>query len=137
MSNITDVFILFDMRDKMACLELCILHVPVFYLSKKLSYLILKLYFEVAKLLMSEIFSFSCLSRAVQFIRHFICLLSRPDEKFMQVISYFPKLVFLKTGILKNFCHKIFTNMLLSWTFWHSFGLVFRALCHTTCLAVS
>ena len=43
----------------------------------------------------------------------------------MQVLSYFTKLVFLKTGILKNFFHKIFTNMPLSWMFWHSFGLAF------------
>ena len=41
----------------------------------------------------------------------------------MQVPGYFPKLVFLKTGIVKNFCHKIFTIMLLSWMFWRSFGL--------------
>ena len=55
----------------------------------------------------------------------------------MQVLSYFPKLVFLKTGILKKFCHKIFTNVLLSWMFWHSFGLAFCVLCHTTCFTVS
>ena len=49
----------------------------------------------------------------------------------MQVLSYFPKLVFLKTRILQNFCRKIFTNMLLSRMFWHSFGLAFCILCHT------
>ena len=36
-------------------------------------------------------------------------------------MSYFPKLILLKTGSLYNFCHK-FTNMLLSSLFWHSFG---------------
>ena len=46
-------------------------------------------------------------------------------NSFMLLLSYFPKLVFLKTGILKTFCHKIFTNMLLSWMFWHSFRLAF------------
>ena len=37
-------------------------------------------------------------------------------------VSYFPNLVFLKNGILKNFCHIISMNMLLSASFWHSFG---------------
>ena len=50
----------------------------------------------------------------------------------MQVLSYFPKLDFLKTGILNNFCHKVLTYMLISWMFWHSFGLAFWVLCHTT-----
>ena len=43
-----------------------------------------------------------------------------------------PHLVFLKTGILNNFCHNIFTNILLSWMFWHSFGMTFCVLCHIT-----
>ena len=47
-------------------------------------------------------------------------------------VSHSPKLVFPKTGILNNFCQKIFTNMLLSWMFWHIFGLAFCVLCHTT-----
>ena len=43
----------------------------------------------------------------------------------MQVLSYFPKLGFVKTGFLKKFFHKIFMNMLLSWMLRHSFGLAF------------
>ena len=37
-------------------------------------------------------------------------------------VNYFPSLVFSETGILKNFCRKMSTDMLASSRFWHSLG---------------
>ena len=54
-------------------------------------------------------------------------------------MRYFPNLAFLKTGFLKNFSHKISTNMLLSRSFWQSSrlscGTLFLAT-RFTCLMV-
>ena len=102
---------------------------------KKL-YLILKFYFEAATLLMSEILVvlllWSCTMHLTLYLFAFVAWW----------IIYAGTKLFSKVGFSQNwnseeFCHKIFTNMLLSWMFWHSFGLAFCALCHTTCLSVS
>ena len=48
-------------------------------------------------------------------------------------LMYFPNLIFLKAGILKNFCHTISTIMPLISIFWQSFGKAFGTLFLTTC----
>ena len=47
-----------------------------------------------------------------------------PDlyNSFDTLFIFFHMMNKFKTEILKNFCHKIFKNMLLSTSFWYSFG---------------
>ena len=71
--------------------------------------------FEAAKLLTSEILGFpASLDLYNSFDTLFICfhgLMNNGTKLFSKAVS------FLKTGILKHFCHKMFTNMLLSCMF--------------------
>ena len=75
----------------------------MYWVSQKLN-LILKLYFEATKLLKSDILVFlASLELYNSFGTLFVCFHGLMIIYARQVITYFPKLVFFKTGILKNF----------------------------------
>ena len=91
-------------------------------MSQKL-YLILELYFETAKLLMSEILVFPA---SLYGYNSFDTL-------------YAATKLFSKVGFPQNWNSivRYSPNMLLSWMFWNYVGLDFCALCHITFLTVS